>query len=350
MKRFHNRFWFFQSFIMSGFISALIFFVGLQGYLFFAKKPVISINISFWLFFYILAIQIIVGGYFGLKNSTFLKGQFGDIHLFISGLKSGKLSDRMNRSENEEMGPIVEELNQLAVYLEEQAFSIQRMADEKVSLAQSAHTAAVMEERQRLARDLHDVVSQQLFALSMLSSATLRLIDKQPEKVKEQITEIADIAIKAQGEMRALLLHLRPVQLTEDSLCEGIIKLIKELKEKTKLEFQASIDEIEDLSTAAEEHLFRIIQEALSNILLHSEASKVKITLAEREHDIYLYISDNGRGFDPSKDRFASYGLKTMRERCEEIGGVFNIRSKAMEGTYIDIRILKKVREKDARN
>jgi two-component system, NarL family, sensor histidine kinase LiaS len=276
-----------------------------------------------------------------VKNSTYLKGLFGDILLFISGMKSGKLSERMNKSQQQEIGPIVDELNQLALFLEEQAFNLQRMADEKVTLAQTAHTAAVMEERQRLARDLHDVVSQQLFALSMLSSATLRLVDKQPEKVKEQIEQIAEIAIKAQGEMRSLLLHLRPIELSEDSLCEGIIKLIVELKEKTNLEFQASIDEIEYISNAAEEHLFRIVQEALSNILRHAEATKVKITLTERENDIYLYISDNGKGFDPSKEKIASYGLKTMRERCEEIGGIFNIRSKEKEGTYIDIRLKK---------
>lgn len=345
MKHFLNRFWFFRSFIMSGLMASLLFFVGLQVYLLFSKNPVISIEITFWLFLYILLIELLVGGYFGVKYSTYLKGQFGDIHLFISGLKSGKISDRMTKTEQDEFNPIIEELNLLATYLEEQAFSLQRLADEKVTLAQTAHTAAVMEERQRLARDLHDVVSQQLFALSMLSSATLRLIDKQPDKVREQVQQIADIAIKAQGEMRALLLHLRPIELSEDSLCEGIIKLIVELKEKTKLEFHASIDEIEQLSKAAEEHLFRIVQEALSNILRHSEATKVKITLTEREYDIYLYISDNGKGFDPSKEKIASYGLKTMRERCEEIGGIFNIRSKKYEGTYIDIRILKKGRK-----
>jgi two-component system, NarL family, sensor histidine kinase LiaS len=345
MKHIYNRFWFFRSFIMSGVTSALLFFIGLQIYLLIAEDTVISIEITFWLFFYTLLVQLVVGGYFGVKNSTYLKGQFGDIHLFISSLRSGKLPEKINRSEQEELRPIIEELNQLSLYLEEQAFNLQRLADEKVTLAQTAHTAAVMEERQRLARDLHDVVSQQLFALSMLSSATLRIIDIKPEKVKEQIEQIAEIAIKAQGEMRALLLHLRPIELSEDSLCEGIIKLIVELKDKTNLEFQASIDEIENISKAAEEHLFRIVQEALSNILRHAEASKVKITLTERENDIYLYISDNGRGFDPSKEKIASYGLKTMRERCDEIGGLFNIRSKVMEGTYIDIRIPKKGRK-----
>jgi two-component system, NarL family, sensor histidine kinase LiaS len=345
MKQIYNRFWFFRSFIMSGVTSALIFFIGLQIYLLFAEEAVISIEITFWLFSYTLLVQLIVGGYFGVKNSTYLKGQFGDIHLFISSLRSGKLPEKIKRTDQEELGPIIEELNQLSLYLEEQAFSLQRLADEKVTLAQTAHTAAVMEERQRLARDLHDVVSQQLFALSMLSSATLRIIDVKPEKVKEQIEQIADIAVKAQGEMRALLLHLRPIELSEDSLCEGIIKLIVELKDKTNLEFQASIDEIDNISKAAEEHLFRIVQEALSNILRHAEASKVKITLTERENDIYLYISDNGKGFDPSKEKIASYGLKTMRERCDEIGGIFNIRSKVLEGTYIDIRIPKKGRK-----
>ncbi|MHC0036786.1 sensor histidine kinase [Pseudoneobacillus sp. C159] len=342
MKQLLNRFWIFRSYLMSGLISSLLFFVGLQIYLFLAKKPVISAEITFWLFGLILIIQLLVAGYFGVRNSTYLNGQFSDLHLFISGLRGGKVTERIKRAEMEELSPIFEEINQLAHFLEEQAQSFQRLADEKVTLAQTAHTAAVMEERQRLARDLHDVVSQQLFALSMLTSATLRMIEKQPERVKEQVEQISDIAIKAQGEMRALLLHLRPIELSDDSLCEGIIKLIVELKEKTSLEFQASIDEIDNLSKGAEEHLFRIVQEALSNILRHAEATKVKITLTERDHDIHLYIADNGTGFDPSKEKIASYGLKTMRERCEEIGGIFTIRSKEKEGTYIDIRLPKK--------
>jgi two-component system, NarL family, sensor histidine kinase LiaS len=343
MKQILNRFWFFRSYLMAGVISSLLFFVSLQMYLFLAKKPVISAEITFWLFGFLLIIQLLVAFYFGARNSTFLNGQLSDLHLFLSSLRNGKFIERVKRADIEELSPIFEEANQLAHFLEEQSLSFQRLADEKVTLAQTAHTAAVMEERQRLARDLHDVVSQQLFALSMLTSATLRMIEKQPERVKEQVEQISEIAIKAQGEMRALLLHLRPIELSDDSLCEGIIKLIVELKEKTSLEFQASIDEIEHMTKAAEEHLFRIVQESLSNILRHAEASRVKITLTERENDIHLYIADNGKGFDPSKEKITSYGLKTMRERCEEIGGIFTIRSKEKEGTYIDIRLPKKL-------
>ncbi|MBP3038661.1 sensor histidine kinase [Bacillaceae bacterium Marseille-Q3522] len=333
------RIWFFQSFLMCAFISSLIFFICLQLYVFFAKEPVLTPTTTYWLFAAAFVIFVIVGLYFGIKGSYLLKGRLGDILLFVSTLRSGKFSDQIPIFEKDEIGLISEELNQLAKYLEEQVVSMQRMADEKSNLAQTARTAAVMEERQRLARDLHDVVSQQLFALSMMSSATLRIFDSDRKSAKGQLEQIQAIAAKAQGEMRALLLHLRPIQLSNDRLCDGVLKLIHELKAKTNLEFHASIDEIEYLSKASEEHLFRIIQEALSNILRHADAKKINMTLAEKNNYIYLYIADDGKGFNPQQERVASYGLKTMRERCEEIGGIFNIRSQIGKGTYIDIRI-----------
>ncbi|MFE8700263.1 histidine kinase [Cytobacillus sp. FJAT-54145] len=340
MKKIYGiRIWFIQSFIMMAFLSAIAFFVGLQIFLFYNEGSSLNITMTFWLSLFLLILLLFLGAYFGIKGSYLIKGRLSDILLFVSALRSGRHTERLPSYEKDEIGLITEELNQLADYIQEQVNSIQRLADEKTSLSQTAHTAAVMEERQRLARDLHDVVSQQLFALSMMSSATLRMFEVDRDRAKKQLEEISEIAAKAQGEMRALLLHLRPIQLSDDSLCDGVIKLIQELKAKTNLDFQASIDEIEHVTKATEEHLFRIIQEALSNILRHADASKVKVTLTEMENYIYLFISDNGKGFDPQIERIASYGLKTMRERCEEIGGIFKIRSKEKEGTYIDIRI-----------
>ncbi|RTR31439.1 sensor histidine kinase [Robertmurraya yapensis] len=338
-KLFGIRGWFIQSFIMMAFIGTLILFVGLQIYLFNNDSTILDIKMTFWLSISALIIFLFVGGYFGIKGSQLLKGRLTDVLLYISTLRSGNISEKLKINERDEIGLIAEELNQLGNYIQEQSSSLQRLADTKTSLAQSAHTAVVMEERQRLARDLHDVVSQQLFALSMMSSATLRLFDTDQEKAKSQLEEISKIAANAQGEMRALLLHLRPIQLSDDNLCDGVIKLLQELKGKTNLDFQASIDEIEHISKATEEHLFRIIQEALSNILRHAEASKITMTLTEKENYIYLFIGDNGKGFNPNTERIVSYGLKTMRERCEELGGVFKIRSKEKEGTYIDIRV-----------
>ncbi|WP_445506653.1 sensor histidine kinase [Niallia sp. 03190] len=333
------RYWYFQSFFMTSIISSLLLFIGTQVYLYFYNNPVFTTKTSFWLFISSLLVTLLVGLYFALKESGVLSNQLGDVLLFVSTLRRGKFAERMDVSNKEMIGHISEELNQLATYLQELVQSLQRLANEKTTLAKTAHTAAVMEERQRLARDLHDVVSQQLFALNMMSSAAYRIFDTNPEQAKIQLKEIVEIAGKAQGEMRALLLHLRPIELSNDSLCDGIIKLIQELKEKTHLHFTASIDEIESLSSAVQEHLFRIVQEALSNVLRHSHAKKVKMTLEEKDAYAYLHINDDGMGFDPTVERKASYGLKTMRERCEEIGGMIEIRSKVGEGTYIDIRI-----------
>jgi two-component system, NarL family, sensor histidine kinase LiaS len=333
------RLWFMQTFLMMAFISSLILFIGLQIYIYLEPDSGLTTTLTFWLWLYCFIVLAGAGLYFSLRGSYLIKGRLSDILLFITTLRRGKFTDRITTYEKDEIGLISEELNQLAEYLQEQVHSLQRLAEEKTELSKTAKAAATMEERQRLARDLHDVVSQQLFALSMMSSASLRLFDQDPEKARKQLEQISEIAGKAQGEMRALLLHLRPVQLSGESLCEGIVKLIQELKHKTSLTFEASVDEIENLSNAAEEHIFRIVQEALSNILRHADATKVKLLLTEESGYIQLYIGDNGKGFDIHEERMASYGLKTMRERCEQIGGTYNIRSKTQEGTYIEIRI-----------
>ncbi|MEH7884541.1 sensor histidine kinase [Bacillus sp. JJ1609] len=333
------RFWFIQTFLMMAFISSLVLFIGLQIYLYIEPHSGLTTKMTFLLWLYCFIILASAGLYFGLRGSYLIKGRLGDILLFVTTLRRGKFSERIITYEKDEIGLISEELNQLSEHFQEQVHSLQRLAEEKTELSQTARAAAIMEERQRLARDLHDVVSQQLFALSMMSSASLRLFEQNPEKAKQQLEQISEIAVKAQGEMRALLLHLRPVQLSGESLCDGIVKLIQELKQKTSLNFEASVDEIENLSKAGEEHIFRIVQEALSNILRHADASKVKLVLSEEDTYIHLFIGDNGKGFNIHNERMASYGLKTMRERCEQIGGTYNIRSKEKEGTYIDIRI-----------
>jgi two-component system, NarL family, sensor histidine kinase LiaS len=333
------RLWFIQTFLMMAFITSLILFIGLQIFLFMVPDSGLSTSMTFWFWLYSFVVLSAVGFYFSLRGSYTIKGRLSDILLFIATLRRGKFTERIITDEKDEIGLISEELNQLSEYLQEQVHSLQKMAEEKTELSKTAKSAAIMEERQRLARDLHDVVSQQLFALSMMSSASLRWFDQEPEKARKQLEQISEIAGKAQGEMRALLLHLRPVQLSGESLCEGIVKLIQELKQKTNLEFEASIDEIENISQAAEEHIFRIVQEALSNILRHADAAKVKILLAEENQTIHLYIGDDGKGFDIHEEKMASYGLKTMRERCEQIGGTYTIRSKENEGTYIEIRI-----------
>jgi len=274
-----------------------------------------------------------------LKDRWILKHHLDDITAFITILSNGKLSDRISIDEPGELASIERALNRLADRFEKQVQFLQKLADEKAELAEQAKTAATIEERQRLARDLHDAVSQQLFALNMLASAATRSVEKNKEIAKRQIEEIAEIAQKAQGEMRALLLHLRPVHLSNDTLQEGMEKLVEELAQRTGIRFETEIEAIDGLSKGVEDHLFRLLQESLSNALRHSGAAVIKLQLTQTSGSVVLKVQDNGKGFDVTEEKKASYGLKTMKERCEELGGKFTLTSRIGEGTFVDIRI-----------
>ncbi|GEL78381.1 sensor histidine kinase [Tenuibacillus multivorans] len=298
--------------------------------------------------FFLLAMFVIVmtpvGLYVIFNKTKSIKERINTYSIFVSMLQQGKYSAKLYLEDaDDELDTFGEELNDLAKKMKDQVSTLQRLADEKSEFANKAHIAATMEERQRLARDLHDAVSQQLFALTMMSQATVKLIDKNPEKAREQIKEISEMALQAQNEMRALLLHLRPVFLSGEPLNEGIIRLVEELKKKSGMQFHLDIDEGIDLSQSKEEHIFRMVQEALSNILRHANAQHVTLKLKDRDQEIYIHIDDDGVGFKANEkiDQKTSYGLKTMKERCEEIGGTFRIKSQEGQGTYIDIRIPK---------
>ncbi|MBM7554117.1 sensor histidine kinase [Thalassobacillus pellis] len=290
----------------------------------------------------------IVAFYAGFKSSGGMKDRIESLSIIIAKLANGVFTAKVYFNEEDEITRIAGELNQLGDKLKQQKESLMRLADEKAEFARSAHKAATIEERQRLARDLHDAVSQQLFALTMMSQAALRMYDKQPEKARAQLEEITTMALQAQTEMRALLLHLRPVHLSGEPLKIGVERLVEELKQKCQINFHMKLEEIDDASRAVEEHLFRIIQEALSNIMRHSNATDVNLELTRKNRELFLHIGDNGDGFDMAEKEaiIASYGLKTMKERCEEIGGDFTIRSREREGTHIDMRIPMQERKK----
>lgn len=297
-------------------------------------------SIFIFLLLYLL-FGMIISFYIGFKSSGKLKENIDYLSLLITQFSHGNYQSRIHIQDESEITRIGTELNELGEKLQNQVKSLQRMADEKTELAKSAHKAATIEERQRLARDLHDSVSQQLFALTMMSEAAFNQIDIDPSIAKEHLEEVIHAGSTAQAEMRALLLHLKPVYLSGDSLPKGVHKLIEELKQKSSIHFNVFIEDDLVLSEATEEHVFRIIQEALANILRHAEASEVKIDISKRSNELFIHIRDNGKGFELEDQghKKASFGLKTMKERSEELGGTFTVRSNVGQGTYIDIRI-----------
>ncbi|RDW19902.1 sensor histidine kinase [Oceanobacillus chungangensis] len=301
----------------------------------------LTINSIFLFMGLYIVLATIISLYTGFKSSSTMKQRLDAMSVLISQYANGNYETTIHFMENDELSRIANELNELGAKLQNQVKSLQRMADEKSDFAKTAHKAAVIEERQRIARDLHDAVSQQLFALTMMAEAATKQFDNKPELAKQQIEDVSVAALQAQTEMRALLLHLRPVHLSGDSLKQGIEKLIVEIERKNSIDFKLVIEDELSLNDTIEEHVFRIIQESISNILRHANASKVDLTITKRARELFLHIRDNGKGFDVTKNatRNTSYGLKTMRERSEELGGTFIVRSNYDEGTYIDIRI-----------
>ena len=199
--------------------------------------------------------------------------------------------------------------------------------------------SAVIEERQRLARELHDAVSQQLFAISMTATAVSRTLEKDWERAKRQVQLIEEMASVAQSEMRALLLHLRPVHLDGKNLAQALRSLVDELKLKVPMQITLEVDETINIASEAEDHLFRIAQEALSNSLRHSKADHLDIFLQRHGGNARLTIRDNGTGFDLEAKKQTSYGLLTMDERVNVLGGTMKLITSPGQGVIIDIWI-----------
>jgi len=275
---------------------------------------------------------------------SYIGGNLLKKRLFVLGeaamkLGRGMLSYRVPELGVDEVGELGWQLNRLASQWEEQVASLQRLSNSNAALAEQLKHAAVTEERQRLARELHDAVSQQLFAIAMTTAAMKRLVEKNPQRASQQIELVEEMAAAAQAEMRALLLHLRPATLQNKTLKEAILELLDELTRKNTMELTWEIEDVEGLPSGIEDHLFRILQESLSNTLRHAKANLISVKLFTLQEQVRMRVSDDGVGFDPDGDKLTSYGLRSMQERVAEVGGSMEIYSAIGKGTQIEVRI-----------
>ena len=194
-------------------------------------------------------------------------------------------------------------------------------------------------ERTRIARDLHDTVSQELFATSMiLSGLSSNIVSLPQETVQEQLVLVKDMIESAQRDLRILLLHLRPSELESKTLVEGLELILREVSDKSSIvvHFQHDVNELPKL---IEEHLFRIAQEIISNTLRHAKAKHLDVYLLQKETELQLKMTDDGIGFQQGADDKLSYGLQNIRERVEDMAGTIKIRTAPNKGVAIDIRI-----------
>jgi signal transduction histidine kinase len=200
---------------------------------------------------------------------------------------------------------------------------------------------AALEERQRLARDLHDSVTQTLFSASVIAETIMRCWQTDPARVEALLPRLHQLSTGALAEMRVLLLELRPSALEHASMADLLKQLVQSVRSRKSLEIDLTIDNGPELPFAIKEGLYRIAQEALNNVVKHSLATAVEIhMISDPEAAVVdLTIRDNGTGFDPAARQPASLGVSIMHERAAEIGALLQLDSQPHAGTTIHVRV-----------
>ena len=203
-----------------------------------------------------------------------------------------------------------------------------------------ARQAAVLEERQRLARDLHDSVTQALYGISLYAEAAGRaLADGETEPVAVNLQEISETTREALAETRLLLFELRPPLLEEQGLAAALRARLQAVEARAGLETAFECHGQQRLAPDKEQELFRLAQEALNNVLKHAHARRVQVCLELAADRAVLEVADDGAGFEPALGGGGGFGLPGMRERAERLAGRLQIASSPGTGTRVRVEV-----------
>ncbi len=231
-----------------------------------------------------------------------------------------------------------------ALALENARLHEERMAILRQQLAQV--TAAQEEERQRIARELHDGVGPALASLNLRLRTARKLLEQDHNAAAEEIEELAELAQANIQDIRRLIQNLRPAALDELGLVPALREYLARCQREHGLVIEFTADEGERLPAPMETTLFRITQEALNNVVRHAQARRVEVALRRGEAHVTLRVADDGRGFDPEAPQPGTHlGLWSMRERVEQLGGQFQVESVPGAGTTVRAAIPLRVQE-----
>ena len=224
------------------------------------------------------------------------------------------------------------DLDLLAAFANQAATAI-----ENANLYEQAQQLAVLEERQRLARDLHDSVSQTLFSASLVAEVVPQLWNKDPSEGQRRLEELRQLTRGAVAETRALLMELRPDTLTKVGLDDLLRQLAEAVIGRARLPVELRVEGQRSLPPDVQIALYRIAQEALNNAARHANPTRIDIDLHASVDNVKLRVKDDGRGFDPSDVTPEHLGLGIMRERAERIGATLEIESRVDGGTQVSV-------------
>ena len=205
--------------------------------------------------------------------------------------------------------------------------------------AEQVEDLTAVNERNHLARELHDSVTQTIFSMTLITRSTRILQERDPDRVPGKLSELQELAQDALKEMRTLVSQLRPLSISEDGLYPVLNKHIEELNRRNKINISIEVDKdlTLTLDSRQQQEVYRIIQEALNNVIKHSHAKKAQVNFQQSDSLLTIIVSDDGLGFDPKlpmQEQF-HFGLESMRERAEELEGKLRIESEPGSGTKV---------------
>jgi two-component system, NarL family, sensor histidine kinase LiaS len=265
----------------------------------------------------------LIGTFFGALTARGLTRRLKRISQATLAWGQGNFSTHIQDRSKDEIGRLGGDLN--------------HMADDLRTLVQTRQDLATAEERNRLARDLHDSVKQQVFAARMNLGAAQTLWERDPVGARAQLEAAVDQVSQSQRELNGLIQTLRPVLLDEMGLTNALRGMAEDWSRQSGIPVRCRLEGETSLPREVEEALYRIAQEGLANAARHSQATSIEIELTHQPGAVCLQISDDGRGFDPSIPA-RGMGLRSMRERAEALGGDFRLES-ASSGTHLSVTI-----------
>lgn len=211
------------------------------------------------------------------------------------------------------------------------------LALENARLYEQARQTALLEERQRLARELHDAVTQTLFSSSLIADVLPRLWERDPTEARRRLEEVRELTRGALAEMRTLLYELRPTALTETPLGDLLRQLVEATIGHARLPVSLSVDGQRPLPPDVQVALYRIAQETLNNVAKHAMASRADVSLVYGADNVELCLRDDGQSFDPSQIPPGHLGVGIMRERAVAVGAGLAIESRPGRGTRVNV-------------
>jgi signal transduction histidine kinase len=309
-------------------------FVLVRGFLSFVIVTVIFVTI----------IAAIAGSVFGYVAARSITRRLKGLSDAADRWGHGDFTALAQDTSEDELGQVARQLN--------------RMAEQLQNLLEARQKLATLEERNRLARDLHDSVKQQIFAVSMQIGATKVLLKRDVDAAEGRLNDAEKLVHQAQQELTSLIRELRPVALEGKGLVAALRELATEWAQQTNIVANVRVEgaqghpqgvplqysrvegsqetlRVQTLPQNVEEALFRVAQEALANVSRHSKATLVQMLLTITDKTVTLSIVDNGQGFDTTGQGYPGVGLLSMQERMKALGGNMQVESTPGKGTRV---------------